>query len=182
MATIVLTAYGPDRPGLVQTVADAVHSCGGNWQDSHLSRLAGLFVGSVLVDIPDDRTPTLKDMLAARGGLTVLVVEPPAEVPVSAGRFIQLSVVGQDRPGIVREVATVLADLGVNIQEIATDLVNSPWSGDMLFKAEALIQVPDDVPDEQLRSGLERVSAEIMVDIDLAPPPSPSSGPAAGVQ
>ena len=52
MALLVLSVVGSDRPGLTKALAAAVLSAGGNWLESHLSRLGGLYVGSVLVDLP----------------------------------------------------------------------------------------------------------------------------------
>lgn len=169
MATIILTAYGSDRPGLVQKIADAVHKCGGNWLESHLSRLAGMFVGSVLVDIPDDKLGTLKDMLRGTGdkGLTVMVVPADAPVAAPAGTPMILDIIGTDRPGIIREVTGVLADQGINILEIDTEIANSPWSGDMMFKARAELEIPAGLDLDRLQSALERLSGEIMVDVAL---------------
>jgi len=50
-ARIVLSVTGSDRPGLTSAVAEAVVSAGGNWLEGHLSRLGGLYVGSVLVEL-----------------------------------------------------------------------------------------------------------------------------------
>ena len=51
MALTVLSVVGSDRPGLTKALAAAVLSAGGNWLESHLSRLGGLYVGSVLVEL-----------------------------------------------------------------------------------------------------------------------------------
>ena len=51
MALMVLSVAGGDRPGLTRALAAAVLSVGGNWLESHLSRLGGLYVGSVLVEL-----------------------------------------------------------------------------------------------------------------------------------
>ena len=53
MANLILSVTGSDRPGLTQALAAAVLSAGGNWLESHLSRLGGLYVGSVLVEAGD---------------------------------------------------------------------------------------------------------------------------------
>ena len=50
MALLVLSVAGSDRPGLTKALAAAVLSAGGNWLESHLSLLGGLYVGSVLVE------------------------------------------------------------------------------------------------------------------------------------
>ena len=52
MTLLVLSVVGSDRPGLTRALAAAVLSAGGNWLESHLSRLGGLYVGSVLVELP----------------------------------------------------------------------------------------------------------------------------------
>jgi glycine cleavage system regulatory protein len=46
---VILTVIGSDRPGLTAALAEAVLEAGGNWLESHLARLAGRYVGSVLV-------------------------------------------------------------------------------------------------------------------------------------
>ena len=51
MVLMVLSVVGSDRPGLTQALAGAVLAAGGNWLEGHLSRLGGLYVGSVLVEL-----------------------------------------------------------------------------------------------------------------------------------
>ena len=51
MASVILSVIGSDRPGLTEALAGAVLAAGGNWLESHLSRLGGLYVGSVLVEL-----------------------------------------------------------------------------------------------------------------------------------
>ena len=81
MATLVLTAIGDDRAGLVDALAGAVASHGGNWHKSHMARLAGKFAGIVLVTVPDPRADALVDALDAleAGGLLQITVEQTDE-------------------------------------------------------------------------------------------------------
>src|SRR3954462_9103989 len=65
MTTVVLSVVGSDRPGLTQALASAALSAGGNWLESHLSRLGGLYVGSVLVEIAADRLDALRSAVGA---------------------------------------------------------------------------------------------------------------------
>ena len=60
MALFVLNAAGSDRPGLTEALAAAILSAGGNWLESHLSRLGGLYVGSVLVELEADGVEALR--------------------------------------------------------------------------------------------------------------------------
>lgn len=168
--SVILTVVGSDRPGLTQALADAVLAAGGNWLESHLAKLGGKYVGSVLVELPEDRLAALE--AAARGidaiGLSVAVLDA-AEGRPSAGQALLLELVGQDRPGIVREVTGVLAALNVNIEDLATSVENSSWSGARLFRATARLLVPEGSSPDEVRDALERISGEIMVDFSLSP-------------
>lgn len=168
---MILSAIGPDRPGLTQALAEAVHGAGGNWLESHLSHLGGQYVGAVLVEIAEDRVVELE--AAARGvdaqGLHVKVIragEAPAE---ATGDTLKIEIVGQDRPGIVREVTSALAPLGVNIEDLVTGTENSAWSGDLLFRATARLSLPASVTLDQVQDALEAISAEIIVDLTFSP-------------
>jgi glycine cleavage system regulatory protein len=167
--SVILTVVGSDRPGLTRAIADAVYAAGGNWLESHLSRLGGKYVGSVLVDLPADRLGELES--AARAidavGLSVAIVPAAAEGERAAGQPLGIEIVGQDRPGIVREVTTVLAGLDVNIEDFTTEIEGSAWSGAPLFRGRAKLLLPASVSTDQLREALERISGEIMVDFTM---------------
>lgn len=162
---VILTAIGSDRPGLTEKLAQAVLAARGNWLESHLARLGGTFVGSVLVDLPDDAAiAALTDALAAvdAAGLKVSLVRAIDEAPADA--IVAVSLVGQDRPGIVHELSTALARLGVNILEIETRTEGSAWSGAPLFRAEVRAGLPAGLAPAALRQALEALSGDMMVD------------------
>jgi glycine cleavage system regulatory protein len=166
--TIILTLVGSDRPGLTRAIADAVFVAGGNWLESHLSQLGGKYVGSVLVDLPEGRLGDLE--AAARGidaiGLKVDIVAV-AGTEARTGQPLTIAIVGQDRPGIVREVTTVLAGIDVNIEDFTTAIEGSAWSGAPLFRARAKLLLPAGLTTARVREALEAISSEIMVDFDV---------------
>lgn len=165
--SVILTVVGSDRPGLTRAIADAVYAAGGNWLEGHLSRLGGKYVGSVLVELPERRLGELE--AAARAidavGLKVEIIASAADGD-RGGRPISIEIVGQDRPGIVREVTTALAALDVNIEDFSTAIEGSAWSGAPLFRGKARLLAPAGVSTEQLREALEHISGEIMVDFN----------------
>jgi glycine cleavage system regulatory protein len=169
MTDLVLTLIGPDRPGLVESVAEVVAAHGGNWLESRMAQLAGKFAGVLRVELPADRTEPFARALAGleSRGLRI-VVEPcaPGGAPV-AQRTLELSVLGMDRPGIVREISQLLASHGVNVEELTTDRSSAPMSGDMLFSARARLHAPADLDLAVLRAGLERIAHDLMVDLSL---------------
>ena len=170
-ARVILSVVGSDRPGLTQALADAVMAAGGNWLESHLSRLGGTYVGSVLVALDPARLATLEDRIRAvdASGLRVSIV-PAGDTPDALGTPLWVELVGQDRPGIVREVTAVLADLAVNIERFSTSAENSAHSGELLFRMNALVTIPHGKTADDIQAALEAISGEIMVDFTFTPP------------
>ena len=170
MASVILSVIGSDRPGLTETLAGAVLSAGGNWLESHLSRLGGLYVGSVLVTLETDSVDGLLAAVRAvdAQGLEVRVV-PAVEDAGAVGEALQFSLVGQDRPGIVRQVTAILSGLDVNIETFDSRLSAEPHSGGQLFHLEARLRLPPGLRAGAVQAALEDISAEIMVDISLTP-------------
>ncbi len=168
MAKLVLTVIGDDRPGLVSAVSGAVADHGGNWVEGQMARLAGKFVGIVLVDVPDERAGDLEAAVQARtDGLLDVTVTPTEQTGVPLGRTLRLHLLGNDRPGIVQHVSQVLAEHGVSIDELETVTREAPMGGGPLFETEAVLRAPEGVAVETLRAALEQIAGELMVDLEL---------------
>jgi glycine cleavage system regulatory protein len=75
--------------------------------------------------------------------------------------------VGRDRPGIVRDLSRSLAERGVSIEELHTELAGAASASGNLFKAKARLVVPDTLADDELRRGLEPLANEMMIDLAL---------------
>jgi glycine cleavage system regulatory protein len=167
--SIVLTFIGHDRPGLVNAISERVVASGGTWLESRLAHLAGEFAGILLVRIPEPNiaglTVALRDLEAT--GLRIAVeTSTGAEIPRSR-KTIKLELVGNERPGIVRDVTQALTQLGVNIEEFSSSIEGAAFSGAEMFRASAQLRVPDDLASDDLRRTLERLAAEIMVDLTV---------------
>lgn len=164
---VILTAIGDDRPGLTQSLADAIVAADGNWLESHFATLGGKFIGSVLVDLPEDKVALLEEEAGRMDATGFRVgVLPTAAAPAPAGRPLAFALVGKDRPGIVREVSTALASLGVSIDDLETGTEEGAMFGGTLFRAKARVLVPASTPLEDVRAVLEDISGEMMVDFD----------------
>ncbi|MEY2757313.1 MAG: hypothetical protein RIR33_1091 [Pseudomonadota bacterium] len=163
MALLVLSVAGSDRPGLTRALAAAVLSAGGNWLESHLSRLGGLYVGSVLVEGDADKLRMAVSAVDA-AGLDVRIA-PAGAGPAPAGETLAFSVVGQDRPGIVRQVTATISELGANIESFRTWLSTEAHSGAPLFHIAAKLSLPARLSAGRVQDALEAISGEIMVDV-----------------
>ncbi len=169
MATVVLTLLGSDRAGLVATVSRLISERGGSWEQSQMAHLAGMFAGIVEVEVPADQVDALVadvDALSAQG-LRVTVERSSAEATATQGERMALHLIGADRPGIVAEVSALLAGHGVNVEVLSTQVVEAPMAGGTLFEADAVIGVPAEADVAALRSALEALAGELMVDLDL---------------
>ncbi|HEU4731895.1 MAG TPA: ACT domain-containing protein [Kofleriaceae bacterium] len=169
--TLVLTVLATDRTGLVELLAERIVAAGGNWEESRMARLAGQFAGILLVTCDVARYDELAAALRAleASGLQVTVRSAPSEPPRQAapGARLRLELTGGDRPGIVRDVSRVLAERGVNVEELESDVSSAPMSGEPLFTARARLLVPPGVALGDLRSGLEGLAGELMVDLTV---------------
>ncbi len=170
MATLVLTVIGDDRAGLVDALAGPIARHGGNWDRSHMARLAGKFAGIVVVSVPDERINELTadlGTLTAHGLLDVTVAIASTDGPGDHDELLTLHLIGQDRRGIIREVASALAQRNVSIEELETSASSAPMSGELLFEATATLRVPAETDPADLRSTLEAIANELMVDLEV---------------
>jgi len=172
MADLVLTLIGPDRPGLVEAVAEPIAANGGNWLESRMAHLAGQFAGILRVEVPDEKASALVEALKKleQRGLRVTLESGPRPAAPARRRILVLDLVGLDRPGIVRDISHVLAERGVNIEELTTDRTTAPMSGELLFRSRARVDVPERLDAVELRSRLERLAQDLMVQVTLAEP------------
>lgn len=167
MENLVLTLIGPDRPGLVEAVADVIAAHGGNWLESRMAHLAGKFAGILRAELPGDRVAAATQALARLEGRGLKVVIESGAPRAAAGRSLELELVGLDRPGIVREISQLLAQHGINVEELTTDRTSAPMSGEMLFSARARVQLADGTDVGAVRAALERLANDLMVEIRL---------------
>jgi glycine cleavage system regulatory protein len=166
--SFVLTVIGDDRPGLVEQLSDLVLAAGANWEESRMARLAGKFAGLLRVSVDTERAEALAVKLTTvdAGGLTV-VIERSVDAGPRAFRTCALDLVGNDHPGIIRDISRVLAQHRVNIEELETEVTSAPMSGDALFRARARLRVPSTMTVDELRGVLEAIAGDLMVEVTL---------------
>lgn len=164
---LALTIIADDRPGIVERIADVVTRAGGNWQESSMSRLAGKFAGILLVDIAEDRQAALLTALEQLQNHGIRVTgEACSALHPADGERVTLTVVGNDRSGIVGEISGILAKLQVNVEELYTHCEDAPMSSEVLFRTRATLQLPQDLDRDRLQLALESVSDDLMVELE----------------
>lgn len=169
MATFICTVVGDDRPGLVSAVSAPILAHGASWERSQMARLGGKFAGIVLVTVPDARLDALTADLTALSAQGLQVAVERTDEPVEQeSQRLHLDLLGDDHPGIVAEISAALANRQVSIEELGTGVREAPMAGGMLFEARAVLSAPSTVSIDSLRSMLEGLAHELMVEIRLS--------------
>jgi glycine cleavage system transcriptional repressor len=176
---VAVTAVGVDRPGIVAAVTRVFVDHGCNIEDSSMTILRGHFAMMLVVDVPPALSaPDLEAALAEPAAALDLVVavrpihdEPAPAAPAAAaaaaapGESWTASVYGADRPGIVHGVASLLADLGVNIVDLSTRLIGDPERP--VYAMVLDLTLPPGLDPAHLNRRLQAVAAELGVDASL---------------
>lgn len=165
MTTLVLTVIGDDRAGLVSSLSEVIEAHGGNWTTSQMAELAGTFAGIVLVDVDDAREGELTAALEPLKGLLDITVQAGRDGAAAAAVRIEVDVVGDDRPGIVHQIADAASRAGASIETLSSAVTEAPMAGGMLFAAHAVIRVDDRDAASRLQFEIERLADELMVDV-----------------
>jgi len=171
VTSLVVTVIGPDRPGIVSLLSAKAQGFGANWAGSRMASLAGQFAGMVHFEVPPEHADALAAALQALESADLKIVIEKTQstaTPVPSGRrVVKLEVVGHDRPGIVRDLSGALAQRGVSIEELHTEIVSGAMTAEHLFKVKAELLVPKSVTNDDVRRALEALANEMMVDVEL---------------
>jgi glycine cleavage system regulatory protein len=165
----IVTFIGDDRPGLVEQLSRVIENNGGNWHESRLSQLGGKFAGLIRVSLPADQGLTLETDLSAlaTSGLSVRVTPSGEKRQPVPGRDITLTVLGPDRPGIVREISRALALREINVLEMHSQVISAPMSAEMIFSAHIDAWIPETTDTDDLTDTLDEIANQMTLEIDL---------------
>ena len=171
--SLVVTVMGPDRPGIVSLLSDRAQRFGANWAASRMSRLAGEFAGMVHFEVPPENAEPFAASLRGleSSGLKLVIAKSDSAAAPAGLRGIQLELAGDDRVGIISSLTRILAESGISIEHIHTEIVAATSTARKIFKVAAHLLVPNTLPSDALRLRLEKVASEMMVDIALGDHP-----------
>ena len=166
---LVLTAIGEDKPGLVESLAQVIAGNSGNWLESSMSQLAGKFAGILRVSVSDSEVDQLISALDGISDQLTLVIERvDSDFEIELPQTVELNLIGNDRPGIIREFSHAVASLSVNVEQLSTEGVPAPMSSEVLFKAKANLKVPVGLKLEVLQQEIERLADDLIVEMQIS--------------
>lgn len=169
---LVLSALGPDRPGIVAEVTEYLTERGVNIEDSRMAVLGAEFGILVLVSGTTEQIAAVEKDTGALTektslGVTVRRTKSPEEHRRAAVIPVVVTAEAIDQEGIVRAVARALHRVGVNIVSLETSTYEAPVTGSPLFRMEARIDVPQTTGIGKVRKAMDEVAEAENLEIDV---------------
>jgi glycine cleavage system transcriptional repressor len=171
MGTLAVTAVGTDQPGIVAAVTAVLMEQGCNLEDTSMSILRGQFAMVLIIAAPDEvDAGGLEWALAQAASDLDLVVSVRAVEHGHAtepdGEAWTVVVYGADHPGIVHGIASVLADLDVNIVDLTTRISEADRP---IYAMVMEVTLPSALPPAALELRLSETATALGVDCSLHP-------------
>ena len=169
---VVLTAVGPDHPGIVNDLSSLIEEVGANIEDSRMAILGGEFAVILLISGPAESIERAKEIggrIEAELGLRCILKETSPAHPASDYLLYRIEVTGADRPGIVHAIAAIFASHGINVASLESRLSYAPFSATPMFVLDASLQIPSKTVLSEVRRELTAVCDEENLDFRLEP-------------
>ncbi|MDR7120248.1 ACT domain-containing protein [Rheinheimera soli] len=165
MKQLILTVIGRDKAGLVEQLATVITSHQGNWMASNLSHLGGYFAGILQLEVSEDHVFALTTELERMSDLDIKI-QQGLDCAIHPDKQLQFVITGNDRPGIVRELSSVMKHKGANIIHFESSKQSAPNWGVPLFHAIATVELPADLNKDEVVKALEAIASDVVVDIE----------------
>ena len=162
----MLTLVGKDRPGIVAHVSSALFEGGCNLGEATMMRLGGNF--SIMLMVQSELNPKgLHDLVmpvAESMDLHLHVDRIQGGLPQPPDPDVRITVYGADRAGIVAKVTGALAEAGLHILDLESDVAGSTDKPIYIMHIEG--HAAEGI--EALRAALEVVHKE-GIEVQIAP-------------
>ncbi len=168
MKNIVVTFIGKDKPGLVDQLAKLIVSHQGNWLGSSMSHLAGQFAGIIQVELPELELAKFSLAMGKLDDLNVIIQQgQKTSSDVEPEDLLNIEIVCNDRSGIIQEITKALHAVDANIEQLGSQLESAANSGQLLFRSQITVLLPEHSSIDQLQQSLEDLGDDVMVDIEF---------------
>ena len=166
MNSLIISAIGADRPGIVSELSNVITSHGANVEESRMIRLGSGFAIVMLVSVTPDWIESLEVALQSINEITI-ITKPTKTKKTSEGIQCQINLSGADNEGIVKVLSKYLAGKSINILEMQTHISNAPITGTPLFNLKAITSTPLNVNISDIQSDLFQISQKLGVEITV---------------
>lgn len=166
--SIVISVLGNDSPGLVKSLSQLIVAHQGDWVESQMASLAGKFAGILRVDLPSEQVTAFQTALQNNQALGLSAIfEESGSQTIEKERELEITLVGQDQPGIIHRISSTLTQMNASVDKLHTEVIEAAMTGETLFKANIKIHIPSEVKEHEIQEVLEDLANELIVDIQL---------------
>ncbi len=169
---IVLSAIGTDRPGVVKEFSKAILDCGGNIEESRMTRLGAEFAVLMLIS-GNWHTPAklekALDELADKHSLVINLKKTGTGTAHDDCIPYGIDVICLDQSGIVFHLSDFFTSRGMEICDVATRRYAAPHTGAPMFAVQMTVSVPGSAPIGQLRDDFHDLCEQLNLDSIFEP-------------
>jgi glycine cleavage system transcriptional repressor len=166
MNSLIISAVGSDRPGIISELSGIITTHGGNVEESRMSRLGSDFAIIMLVSVSTDWEESLEVALQSINDLTISTKLTQIQETGDNKKY-KIDLNGADNEGIVKVLSKYLSEKSINVLEMETHISHAPISGTPLFNLNASVSVPNDVEDKVIQADLSQIAQDLGVEIQL---------------
>ena len=132
-----------------------------------MSHLSGYFAGVVEIEVAEEH---LEQLSKGLDDLSELKIEWHDSVTESEkeAQEIEFVITGNDRTGIVQELASIISHKGASIIQFTSNRQSAPNWGSGLFHAVAKVSLPKGMSADVIAESLEQLASDIVVDLEEA--------------
>lgn len=169
--SIVLTAAGPDRPGIVHDVCSTLAAqAQANIEESRMTILGNDFAIILRVTVPETHSASKVAELMQKAFPDFVVsgrsttTHPIFTSPV---RIFSVAVEGPDQPGIVQILTNLFLEHKGSIRDLDTDTSNAPFAGYKIFSLKSVVALPINADFASFEASLHKFEDEFGFDVDV---------------
>ncbi|WP_345841943.1 glycine cleavage system protein R [Shewanella algae] len=162
MLRYLITLQVPDRKGLVEQIAHAVSRHGGNWLDSELRHIDGIFAAILLLEVPSEHWDDLLDALECIDGMALTSARAGQQQKYI--KRLSFNLVAYDRPGLVLDISNRINAMGINIEQFSSKFETAGHTGIALFRATISLGLTDPMQEERLTESLYSIGDDLVLD------------------
>ncbi|GMH58247.1 hypothetical protein TrST_g4543 [Triparma strigata] len=179
---LIITAVGPEQPGIVASATDTILTSGLNITESRGIKLGTNFALLMAVSGPSSSISSLPSKLESQVGklkgfqyMFKETTDPLIEDVEEPNFMGTVRVRGMDQPGIVQKVSELLEKHDMSIERLETTIdVEAPFGGTQLFMMEGMIAHTKEVDDDwmgwmDLMDEIEEFGEEYNIDAEVEP-------------
>lgn len=162
----ILTAVGPDRPGMAHALAQKLFEAQCNLEDTTMTRLSGQFAMILAVAPPADLTlealeARLRPLRQSHGLLIDIAPAEAKSAPEMAPPRHILTAYGPEASGLLARLTGILADKAVNVTDVQTRLA----SAGMVYVMILELELPPDQSAESLEDELRYRAPDLQISL-----------------